>query len=163
MYTKLTDFDKVTPNNRIAELTNVSNGTLMTITKECGFFEVTGVSAGIIQRDHLDSIRKAWKLFTAFKLEQGESIQSWVDCWDEFTTYIAEQCLDLFKAAVAEIDSIGEPTRITPRIGIYDAFDAPKGEFQLHYNGVITRIDGLNTHAVVAMLEGKDGLKDLFC
>ena len=163
MYTTKLDFNSTKPNPRIAELTNVSDGTLSKICKESALFEVQGVNVGLNQYDKLDDIRTAWKLFTTFQLENGANVPNWVECWDQFTTYIAEQANKLFHNAISHIEGITSPTTNEVEVGGYRTYGTSSGELQLYYNGVITRHDGLNTHAVIAMLNGKDGLKKLLC
>lgn len=163
MYTTNQDFQKAKPNPRIAQLTNVSNGTLRKIAIESGFFDVPGVNIGLNQYNKLDEIRTAWKLFTAYQMENNINVTNWIECWDQFTTYIAEQANDLFKEQISQIEGITSPTTNEVKVGTYYAYGTPKGELQLYYNGVLTRHDGLNTHVVIAMLNGEDGLKKLLC
>ncbi len=162
MYTALVDFKKVTPDNRIAELTGVSYGTLSTVVRQSGLFEAGGVKP-VLSYDYLDSVRHAWKLFTAFSLEQGAGMRNWVECWERFTAYVARQGADLFKAAVASVGQVSKPQAVEGISGQCEVFASPRGEFRLFRNGVITGDDGSCTHAIVVMLNGSQGVKALLC
>jgi hypothetical protein len=148
----MNDFDKIQDGTKMLQLTNVSDGTLLSCIRESGIFG----GKTVISPSYMDKIRNAWRLFTQSTIQKDYN--SWVDNWKAFLVYASSSSVE-FKSDFLVVSGVEHCSRFDensrfPEDLPYDLYFTPFGRVRIYDDGQITL--GINHlgHTTTAFLDG---------
>jgi hypothetical protein len=133
----MTDFEQIEDGSAMLDLTNVSDGTLLTCMRESGIFGPKELTSNVF---YIDNVRNAWRLFTHSTLDANYN--SWMDTWNAFEQYARQLSKD-FKVDFLNVDGVEhwkrfDESNMLPEETPYDLYFSDHGKIRIYDNGSVT-------------------------